>query len=140
MRPFSLIAAAVVLIAALLAVAAPSSAAVCTNSTVVGTYAVNLAGVATDGTVAADFAFVTMAANGGLVATVYANGRGHAPTSFTATGAWAVNPNCVMSIAICGLGRFDSAIGYVSNNGGVIQFATATDALAQLTGIGFRVQ
>jgi len=117
-----------------------SWAASCTTATVVGAYAVNLGGVDARGNNVVGFGFVTFASDGTLSGVGLFSERGVGAGSLPVVGVWAVGATCVLVLQFSDSGGFDSGVGYVSNNGGVIQFATANDTKAQITGIGFRVQ
>ena len=116
-----------------------SWAATCSPDTVSGVYVYSLAGVGPDGFPRSEMGVITVhPANtnglGSFSGTVFMSVRGDAPFSGSTSGSYQLYANCFAAFS-APAGLF---MGYVSDAGDFIQFASPFDSFTQLTGVARR--
>jgi hypothetical protein len=144
MKATRVVVAALALALAWLAPAAfpdDAQAATCFTTTLGGTYVYSLAGVGPDGLVRSEMGVVAITVAdasgfGTFSGTSFLSVRGLAPDSGPTSGSYQIFPNCFINFA-APAGLF---MGYASDNGAFVQFASPFDSGTQLTGVARRAQ
>ena len=118
-----------------------AQAAPCFTNTLGGTYVYTIAGVGPDGYPRSELGVVNVSpANingmGTYSGTGFLSLRGFEPESGPTSGTYQIFSNCFNNFA-APAGRF---LGYASDGGAFIQFASPFDTGTQLTGVARRVQ
>ena len=132
---------ACIVILSVSALSTEAQAATCFTNTLNGVYVYSLAGAGPDGVPRSEMGVVTIApanANGvgTFSGTTFISFRGFAPFSGPTFGSYQIFENCFVSFS-APTGPF---LGYVSDAGAFLQFASPFDSFTQLTGVARRAQ
>ena len=126
---------------AVLALFGEARAATCFTDTLNGTYVYSLAGVGPDGFDRSEMGVVSISSTnadgiGSFSGTSFLSVRGFEPDSGPTSGFYQLFANCFVTFNTPA-GQF---MGYVSDAGAFLQFASPFDSFTQLTGVARRAQ